>query len=329
MPMLKRIKVVPLAAESYGVRSMCTYVETPDVRILLDAGVSLCPNRFGLPPHPREFEAIGQCRQRISESAQKARIVTISHYHYDHHTPSFEDWLVNWTKADETAKDIYQDKILLVKNPREQINSSQRERGWMFAKTGGTYAEKTFNADFRSFAFGATTLEFSQPVFHGPENSEMGWVLMTSISFQDEKFMFAPDVQGPMSSRTLQLILGENPRLLMIGGPPIYLVPSRVSEHQLQLSLKNLREITRKVPHVILDHHILRDVDWQQKTTEILYEAYNSDSILQTAAEFAGGRNAYLEANRKTLFEENPVTNEFGKWMKLPEEKKKLTPPPI
>lgn len=327
--MLKHIKVLPLAAESFGVRSMCTYVETPDVHILLDAGVSLCPNRFGLPPHPREFDAIRQCRQKISESAKKAKIVTISHYHYDHHTPSFEDWLVNWTKADETAKNIYQDKVLLIKNPREQINSSQRERGWIFAKTGGTYAEKTFNADCQSFAFGATVLKFSEPVFHGPENSEMGWVLMTSISFQDEKFTFAPDVQGPMSFRTLQLILGENPQLLMIGGPPLYLVPSRVSENQLQLSLKNLQEIARKVPHVILDHHILRDADWQQKTVEILYEAYNSDSMLQTAAEFIGRRNAYLEANRKKLFEENPATNEFGKWMKLTEEKKKLTAPPI
>lgn len=327
--MLKRIKVVPLAAESLGVRSMCTYVETPDVRILLDAGVSLCPNRFGLPPHSEEFEAIRQCRQKISESAQKAEIVTISHYHYDHHTPSFEDWLVNWTKADETAKNVYQDKILLVKNPREQINSSQRERGWMFAKTGGKYAEKTFNADCQSFAFGATVLKFSEPVFHGPENSEMGWVLMTSISFQDEKFMFAPDVQGPMSSRPLQLILGENPQLLMIGGPPVYLCPSRVSGNQIQLSLKNLSEIARKVPHVILDHHILRDADWQQKTVEILYQTYNSGSVLQTAAEFAGRRNAYLEANRKRLFEENPPTKEFGKWMKLSEEKKKLTAPPM
>ena len=35
--MLKHIHLVPLAAESFGVRSMCTYVETPDVKVLLDA----------------------------------------------------------------------------------------------------------------------------------------------------------------------------------------------------------------------------------------------------------------------------------------------------
>jgi predicted metallo-beta-lactamase superfamily hydrolase len=326
--MLERIKTMPLAAESLGVRSMCTYVETPDVRILLDAGVSLCPNRFGFPPHPQEFDAIREARQKIAEMAKKADIVTISHYHYDHHTPSFEDWLVNWTKADETAMTIYQGKILLVKNPREQINSSQRERAWMFAKTGGRYAEKMLNADHQSFAFGETTIEFSEPVFHGPENSELGWVLMACISFRDEKFMFAPDVQGPMSPRPLQVILEEKPQLLMIGGPPTYLVPSRVSDKQLQLSLRNLSEIARNIPHIILDHHILRDADWQQKTVETLYETYNAGSVLQTAAEFAGRKNAYLETNRKSLFAENPPQEEFKKWMKLPEEKKKLTPPP-
>ena len=55
--MLKCIRLVPLAAESLGVRLMCTYVENPDAKILLNAGVSLGPKRFGLPPHPEEFKA--------------------------------------------------------------------------------------------------------------------------------------------------------------------------------------------------------------------------------------------------------------------------------
>jgi predicted metallo-beta-lactamase superfamily hydrolase len=112
--MLRHVHVVPLAAESFGVRSMCTYVETSDVRILLDGGVSLCPERFGLPPHPREFKAITDSRKRIAEFAEKAGIVTISHYHFDHHTPSFTDWLCNWTEAGETARQIYQGKTVLM-----------------------------------------------------------------------------------------------------------------------------------------------------------------------------------------------------------------------
>jgi predicted metallo-beta-lactamase superfamily hydrolase len=36
--LLTKIKVTPLASESFGVRSMCAIVETPDVAVLLDAG---------------------------------------------------------------------------------------------------------------------------------------------------------------------------------------------------------------------------------------------------------------------------------------------------
>ena len=327
--MLKKIRVVPLAAESFGVRSMCTYVETPDLRILLDAGVSLCPNRFGLPPHPKEFEAIIQCRRKISEAAEKAEVVTISHYHYDHHTPSFEDWLVNWTQANETARQIYEDKTVLLKNPREKVNYSQRERGWLFARTGGKCAAKISNADGQTFVFGETKLKFSEPVFHGHENSEMGWILMVTISFEGEKFMFAPDIQGPMSIRPLEIILQEYPQLLMIGGPPLYLSPSRVSESQIDASLANLDRIVQQTSHVILDHHILRDEEWQQKIVKPLYESYRSGSTLQTAAEYAGENNCFLEAGRKKLFQENPPSKEFEAWMKLSEEKRKFKKPPI
>jgi len=119
--MLSKIKVTPLAAESFGVRSMCTLVETPDVTVLLDAGISLCPYRFSLPPHPIEFQTIARLRKLIAETADKAEVVTISHYHFDHHTPSYEDWVVNWTEANETARQIYQDKTVLMKNPREKL----------------------------------------------------------------------------------------------------------------------------------------------------------------------------------------------------------------
>jgi uncharacterized protein len=327
--MLRDIHVVPLAAESLGVRSMCTYVETTDFSLLLDAGVSLCPNRFGLPPHPQELRAIAEARKRIAEAADKAEVVTISHYHYDHHTPSFEDWLVNWTEADETAKQIYRDKVVLVKNPRENINFSQRERGWMFGKTGGKYAREIKNADANSFTFGQTKLSFSEPVFHGSERSELGWVLMATIETRDEKFLFAPDVQGPISSRPLQMIREEKPQLLMIGGPPLYLSPLKVSENQLQTGLKNLAEIVTIVPHVILDHHLIRDEDWQKKTVDLFYQTYQSESTVQTAAEYLGDKNMPLEALRKKLYAEDPPSKEFEKWKKANDETKKHSKPPM
>ena len=327
--MLKYIKVVPLAAESLGVRSMCTYVETSDVKILLDAGVSLCPNRFGLPPHPMEFKAICNSRVEIAEAAEKSEIVTLSHYHFDHHTPSYEDWLCNWTAPNETARQVYEGTTVLIKNPKEKINYSQRRRGWMFQKTGGKYAEKLEIADGKTFSFADTKIKFSEPVFHGPENSALGWVLMTTIECQNEKFMFAPDVQGPMSTHTLEIIIKEKPQLITIGGPPLYLAGFRVGEEQIQAGLKNLEKVVEAVPCVIIEHHILRDENWREKTKDVLNKACETECKVLTSAEYLGKENSFSEALRKRLFIENPPSKEFEKWMRGNSETKKHAKPPI
>jgi predicted metallo-beta-lactamase superfamily hydrolase len=327
--MLQYIQVVPLAAESLGVRSMCTFVETPDTGVLLDAGVSLCPNRFGLPPHSMEFKAIEESRKRIAQAAEKAEIVTVSHYHFDHHTPSYEDWLSQWTEATETARQVYDGKIVLMKNPKEQINYSQRHRAWMFQKTGGKYAQKLEVADGKTFLLGKTTIRFSEPVFHGPENSFLGWVLMTTIEYQGEKFMFAPDIQGPISARTLEIILQEKPNMILLGGPPTYLVGFKVDEKQVQIGLTNLREIVKHVETTILEHHVLRDENWNEKATDVFYEAFESRHTVLTAAQFLGKPNGFLEARRRKLFAECPTSEKFEKWMKASEEMKRRVKPPI
>ena len=327
--MLKHIRVVPLAAESLGVRSMCTYVETPNMRILLDAGVSLCPNRFGLPPHPLEFKAIIDCRKRIAKAAAKADVVTISHYHFDHHTPSYEDWLCNWTEADETARQIYEAKTILIKNLKEKINFSQRRRAWIFQKTGGKYAKKLEVADGRSFSFGGTKIRFSKPVPHGPEDSALGWILMATVEYDGEKFMFAPDVQGPMSKQTLSIIAAEKPQLTIIGGPPLYLAGFKVNEEQIQAGLKGLERVVEASSIVILEHHVLRDENWHEKTANVLEKAREIGHKVLTAAEYIGEKNAFLEAKRRRLFAEKPPSKEFEKWMRENIKTKKKTKPPL
>jgi len=216
-----------------------------------------------------------------------------------------------------------------MKNPRGQINYSQRRRGWMFKKTGGKHAEKLEIADGNLFSFGETKIRFSDPVFHGPENTGLGWVLMTIVQFGEEKFLFAPDVQGPMSTRTLELILKEKPKVLMIGGPPLYLVGFKVSEYEARSALRNLEEIVEIVPHVILEHHILRDENWREKITNVFNVANSTGCGLLTAAEFSGKENIFLEARRRKLFFEEPPPKDFVKWMSLSKETRKHTRPPI
>ena len=324
---LSKIKVTPLASESFGVRSMCTLVETPDVNVLLDAGISLCPYRFNLPPHPIEFQTIQKLRKKIAQAADKAQIVTISHYHFDHHTPSYEDWLVNWTEANETARQIYHDKEVLMKNPKEKINASQRQRAWMFQKTGGKYAKQLEAADSKTFTYGDTILRFSEPVSHGPDNSMLGYVIMAQVEYAGERFMFAPDVQGPMSNRTLELIKAAQPTMLMLGGPPFYLGGFRVDEAQLQNGLKNLSSIVESVPLTILEHHALRDESWKQKISPICELASKNEHSIVTAAEYVGEENVFLESKRKQLYRDFPPSDEFKQWMKTLNNKKIAKPP--
>ena len=328
--MLDKIRITPLAAESLGARSMCTLVETPDVTILLDAGISLCPYRFNLPPHPTEFKTIIKLRERIAEAADKAEIVTISHYHFDHHTPSYEDWMVNWTEANETARQIYTDKRVLLKNPREKINPSQRQRAWLFQKTGGRHARTLENADSKTFSFGKDTiLRFSEPVTHGPEEAMLGWVIMAEVECVHEKFIFAPDVQGPMSTRALEIILASKPDVAMVGGPPFYLSSLKVDEAQLHIGLRNLTSIVRAVPVTIVDHHALRDNSWQERMRKVNDEAARSDHALITAAEFSKKKSLFLESHRKQLYLENPPSKEFEEWMRDGARKRNSPKPPL
>jgi predicted metallo-beta-lactamase superfamily hydrolase len=324
----KQIKVTPLAEESLGVRSMCTYIETPDTKILLDAGASLAPKRLGYPPHPREYQALAECRKKITKTAQKADITTISHYHFDHHTPSYRDWFTNWSSP-ETAKKIYQGKLVLAKSYRSMVNASQRRRGWMFRKTGGEYAKRVESADGKTFRFGETKLKFSDPVFHGPENSELGWVLMVTIECADEKVMFASDVQGPIHTPTLNQILAEKPQLVMIGGPPTYLTGFRVKEEHIEAGMQNLKTLVENVPTTILEHHILRDENWRSQTQPIFDAAKQVGHKVLTAAEFSGTTNNLLEFRRRQLFETEPPSSDFMKWLKLPLQKRKQQKPPI
>lgn len=324
---LSKIKVTPLAAESFGVRSMCTLVETPDVTVLLDAGISLCPYRFSLPPHPIEFQTISKLRKRIAEAADKAEAVTISHYHFDHHTPSYEDWVVNWTEATETARQIYQNKTVLMKNPREKINASQRQRAWLFQKTGGKYAKTLEAADGKTFMYGKTALRFSEAIAHGSEDSMLGWVIMAVVEHESERFMFAPDVQGPMSAHTLELIKKAEPTVIMLGGPPLYLGGFRVDMAQLEHGLRNLESIVETVPVVILEHHALRDESWKQKMDNVYQQAFKAGHSIVTAAEYLGNENVFLESKRRQLYHDFPPSTEFKQWMKTLNNKKIAKPP--
>ena len=197
---------------------MATLVETDDLRFIIDPGSALGP-RFGLNPHEREYVALHRTRRAILEAAQDVELLTISHYHFDHYVPNFENWLWIWSSP-ELARELYQGKLILAKDPTKQINLSQRKRGYMFWKLTSKVAKNIEAADGRTFKFGQTVLEFSKPVYHGPKGSKLGFVLMLIVRTPGCCLIHSPDAQGPMYDEPLKLILSKNPDMVLMGGPP-------------------------------------------------------------------------------------------------------------
>ena len=321
------IHVTPIGFESFGVRSMCTFVETPDVRVLIDAGVALGP-RFGKLPHPREYQARNLCRAKIRDCAEKADVIIVSHYHNDHHTPNYTETVWLGSSA-EIAESIYRDKVVLAKDVRNAINFSQRRRGWMFQRFVKKLGSEWEVADGRIFEYGATKLKFSRPVPHGEEKSGLGWIIMTTISRGEERILHASDVQGPMSKKTLRMILKERAKLVIVGGPPLYLEGVKVKRSAIDKGIENASRIAAVVPATVFEHHVLRTENWKEQTRLVYDLAKKAGHEVVTAAEYSGVKPQLLESMRQRLYQEDPPSEEFLRWTQLLREKQRREPPPV
>ena len=290
------MKVVPLAFESMGVRSMATFVET-DQKILIDPGTSIAPKRFGYPPWKTEFDALHETRARIEEYAEKANIITISHYHHDHYTPFEHGKFLD--SSPESAKKLYPGKRLFIKHPTSQINKSQQKRADEFLKNlGGLNCEVSY-ADGNSFEIGDTSIKFSDPLPHGSKGSKLGYVVAVTIRWNGKSLMHASDVQGPIYEEAKRAILEEKPDMLILSGPPIYLAGFAVERKDIEKARNNLIEIAEQVPKVVVDHHLLRSLRYFNFIKSVREK---SGGEILVASEVIDKEPTLLEARRKEFY---------------------------
>jgi predicted metallo-beta-lactamase superfamily hydrolase len=325
MMRIGEIDVNPLAAESMGVRSLCTHIKTPDLSILLDPSAALA-KRYGLEPHPMEYQTLQEVLERIRATAATADIISVSHYHFDHVRPGFTNYLYNLSTRDE-RKQTLKDKVIHAKDFRESINSSQRRRAFFFRKDIKPIAADLQWVDGKQFAFGETTITYSKPLPHGPAGTPLGYVIATTINYSGTRFLFAPDVQGPVARESLSYILAQEPDAAIIGGPPLYL--SKISREDLQASLYSLTNLASAISKLTVDHHIIRDSNWREWLEPIRNAATASGNRILTMAELAGVQNRCLESERMSLYKSNPPTEEFMNWANGSEEYKIQNMPPI
>jgi uncharacterized protein len=291
------MKIVPLAFESLGVRSMATFIET-DQKILIDPGTSLGPKRFGFPPWKTEFEALYETRASIQKYAAIADIVTISHYHHDHFTPfSLGRYL---DSSPQYAEEIYRNKKLFIKHPTSEINKSQQKRAKEFLENLKRIKNiEVSYSDGQSFEVGDTFLKFSNHLPHGPKGSRLGNVVTVTVQWNGKTLMHASDVQGPIYEGTKNAILHENPDILILSGPPLYLLGFVFTREDIENARENLIELSQQIPKIVVDHHLLRDLRCFDFLKSIKDE---TSGEMMVASELIAEEPNLLEARRKDFY---------------------------
>lgn len=285
-----------LAADSIGTRSMCTFIDTGDISVVIDPGAALGPWRYGLRPHPIEIERLEKHKSEIADSTSKADLIITTHYHYDHIPRPYED--VSWLKG----------KTVVIKDPENDINFSQRSRARLFLEQLRRVGCKVSVADGKNIRVGTTLIKFSKAVQHG-NSSKLGYVIEVCISTGSECLVHTSDVEGLVDEQQLSFIMENKPDIIICDGPMTYMLGNKFTENDLEKSINNLMMvITLCRPSVlVLDHHLIRDLNWRDKINKLMLHADSLGTRVCTAAEFSGLSYEPLEAMREKLYKSFPV----------------------
>ncbi|OYT51565.1 MAG: MBL fold metallo-hydrolase [Desulfurococcales archaeon ex4484_204] len=340
--------------DSLGAKSSSTLITTPYVNVLIDPGVAIMHPTF-----PASWEDKVRWAEegfkRVLNASRRADVVVITHYHYDHYT-DFE-------------RGIYEGKEVIVKDPNQYINESQRGRALNFLESmvrelGGEGLEEFMTSplhraygnplsglveatsrdfgdyssrraellgkglkwfrklsskwaswrwvkdfklplvslaigDGRSFKFGGLELSLSTPRFHGVEFSRVGWVVSVGIRCCGFKVLYTSDLNGPIIEDYATSVLRFEPDLLILDGPPTYLLGYTLNRINLGRAVDNGVRIVNGLGEgtiVVYDHHLAREPRFRERTSRV-WET--SRVRVGTAAEFMGRKPVVVEVARK------------------------------
>jgi hypothetical protein len=290
------MEVFPVAYDSFGVRSMSTFVKIGDLCLQIDPGVALGPTRYGLKPTKAEYEALEISRDKIMDISRKAELTIVTHYHYDHH-PFPDD--------SEMYEACFKDKIVLAKDRTKNINYSGKQRGAIFESKARHFAKDIEWADGRDFEFKGVHVEISPAVWHGEVRSKVGTVVMVHLEKGRDSFLFGSDAQNLADPEALRWVVEKDPKFMILDGYPTIFLGWRMAMKSFEKSKENLKRAIEetRAKTIILDHHILRDIKYKEKMQDVFKAATGQKKRMLSAAEFYGLENFFLEAWRKEIAE--------------------------
>ena len=277
------MQVTPLAAESMGVRSMATLVEAGGVRVLIDPGATVAPQRNGLPPSPEESAALDGANERIIGALCQADAVVVTHYHDDHAN------LLPY---------VLSSAALYVKRPAG--SGDRRFTVGLFPRLVHTRRSFT-EMDASSATLRGLSFTFSPAFPHGKPGCRTGSVVAVTLRSDEGCFVFASDVQGPVTPEALAWLIDQRPDVVYVSGAPTYRTAfARDAEAgawrpgDVRLAESNLLALMESTGcRVIVDHYLARDTHFRRA-----YAAVFATGRAQTAAEFLGMPERLLEAHR-------------------------------
>ncbi len=288
------MKIEFVTGETFGTRSMATVIRKDDRRLFIDPGVALAPWRSGLRPHPIELETREKHWKKIKEILKGSEFVVITHYHFDHFNIK--------------EPEVFRDKTVFLKDPDENINWSQHKRAYVLIKSIKDIARNIVYSDGKEFDLGWVRLKFSNPVFHGATN-RLGYVTEVFVENHEGNFLFTSDVQGPIHEDQTEFVLKNEPEIVYVDGPMVYLLGNAYEEDHLRMAIRNLKRILEidRLRVLVIDHHLTRDLNWRTYIEEVFEHADRLGKKVVTAAEYMGKENTYYEARRKELYKQFPV----------------------
>lgn len=303
--------VVPLAAETLGVRSSAVLVESVAGFVVLEPSFAVHPERFDLPPHPWELAAAWRTRGTIDTAIEQASTLIISHFHYDHMMSPDVRPFEFYDPA--IRHRLYSGKRIFARTIADPINYSQRQR----AKELLTAFPGVVPADGLAEGW----VRFSGPIPHGEPGSKQGWTLCYCIDTPAGRLASGNDTQL-MNDESLKWLLGCQPDFVITSGPPLWLAARRstkpgakidpkvvdpiedITDKRVRAGLDRLIELARHVAFVVVDHHMARSEDFEA----VLHACSDrAGRRIYSVADWLSRPRLQLEAWRRQLHKIEPV----------------------
>lgn len=196
---------------------------------------------------------------------------------------------------------------------------------------------------------GNTDILLPREFLHGLRPKKKIYLQPVIIRRKNTAFYFFPDVQGFPDEENLEMLMetrnnlqknGVDQHLIAFGGPIPYIYrrrTDRASQIILANSISHSCRVIKAFDISIIDHHILRDLNYLKYWRQFSYAASASDHIVRavnTSLRFdnekgqAGRTNAVMEVNRTKLYKNNPSSHEFNIWAKRAQRKNTRSAPP-